>query len=68
VALRYKLRECYEAGEGDDDGRRKEPSANKSHLFDAIWSLFRDLDAATHESATVRSEFRALKTAVFANA
>jgi hypothetical protein len=67
VALRYKLRECYEAGEGDDD-RRKEPSANKSQLFDAIWSLFRDLDAATHESATVRSEFRALKTAVFANA
>jgi hypothetical protein len=27
VALRYKLRECYEAGEGDD-GKRKKPSAN----------------------------------------
>jgi hypothetical protein len=68
VSLRYRLRECYEAGEGDDDDRRKEPSANKSQLFDAIWSLLRDLDAATNESATVRSEFRALKTAVFANA
>jgi hypothetical protein len=45
VALRFKLKESYE--NILDNGTRKEPSATKPQLFEAIWSLFKDLDAAT---------------------
>jgi hypothetical protein len=45
VVLRFKLKESYE--NILDNGTRKEPSATKPQLFEAIWSLFRDLDAAT---------------------
>jgi hypothetical protein len=47
VVLRFKLKESYE--NILDDGTRKEPSATKPQLFGAIWSLFRDLEAATSD-------------------
>jgi hypothetical protein len=81
VALRFKLRESYE--NILDNGTRKEPSATKPQLFEAIWSLFKDLDAATmeleknkaphnvstsNETFELRAELKELKEAVFIDA
>jgi hypothetical protein len=54
VVLRFKLKESYE--NILDDGTRKEPSATKPQLFGAIWSLFRDLEAATSAPVIVRDK------------
>jgi hypothetical protein len=50
VALRFKLRESYE------NETRKEPSATKPQLFEAIWSLFEDICDIRREKESNNTE------------